>query len=296
MKQILSAVFLLILFQTGFSQEKNSSYEQQINAWHAKRIEDLKAPNGWVNLAGLFWLKQGKNSFGSASSNDIVFRNPDMPAKAGSFILDGTTVTWISEPGITVLEKDSAITRAVIFQRANSPAPLLTLNHFRWNIIQRDEKIGIRFRDVKSPALAKFIDIPRYKVDSNWRVNAYLEEAPNSFVSITNVLGQTNQQTTPGKLVFTINNQTYRLDALEESPGELFIIFGDATSGKETYPAGRFMYVKKTAHGETTLLDFNKAFNPPCAFSEFATCPLPPKQNILPIAIKAGEKYEAMNN
>ena len=231
MKQVLSAVFLLIIFQTGFSQEKNSSYEQQINAWHAKRIEDLKAPNGWVNLAGLFWLKQGKNSFGSASSNDIVFHNPDMPAKAGSFMLEGTTVTWISEPGVTVLEKDSAITKAVIFQQGNFRSPLLSLNHFRWNIIQRDEKIGIRFRDLKSPALAKFTDIPRYPVDSNWRVNAHLEEAPNSFVSITNVLGQTNQQNTPGKLVFMINNQPYRLDALEESPGELFIIFGDLDEG-----------------------------------------------------------------
>ena len=127
-------------------------------------------------------------------------------------------------------------------------------------------------------------------------MNAYLEEAPNSFVSITNVLGQTNQQNTPGKLVFMINNQPYRLDALEESPGELFIIFGDATCGKETYPAGRFMYVKKPARGATIIVDFNKAFNPPCAFSEFATCPLPPKQNILPIAIKAGERWETINN
>ena len=117
-----------------------------------------------------------------------------------------------------------------------------------------------------------------------------LETAPQSSIAITNILGQTNAEASPGKVVFTIDGVTYKLDALEETPGELFIIFGDATSGKETYPAGRFLYMPKPAPGGTAYIDFNKCFNPPCALSTFATCPLPPKQNILPIAIRAGEK------
>jgi uncharacterized protein (DUF1684 family) len=284
---------IIFLFLVPFIQEvaaQTDIYQKEIATWHKQRIEELKAPNGWLNLAGLFWLKPGKNSFGSATTNDIVFKHPDMPALAGYFELADGKVTWQTAAGVVVLQKDSAITKALIYQQGNFRPPLLALKNFRWSIIQRDDKIGIRFRDLKSPALEKFKGIDRYPVDSNWRIPAYLEAPTNSIVAITNVLGQISNQPTPGKLVFTIGKTVYKLDALEESPGELFIIFGDATSGKETYPAGRFVYVKKPAPGEATFIDFNKAYNPPCAFSDFATCPLPPKQNVLPVAIVAGEK------
>ncbi len=287
--KLFAFVVSVVLLQQATAQK--TDYEKQIDTWHQKRIDDLKAPGGWINLAGLFWLKPGKNKFGSAADNDIVFKHPDMPAYAGYFEFADNKVTWQTAPGVSVLQKDSAITTTVIFQKGSFRSPTLSLAHFRWSIIQRDDKTGVRFRDLESPAVKKFSDIDRYPVDSNWRIPAHLETAPTtSTLAITNVLGQTNKQPTPGKLVFSIGKKEYRLDALEESPGELFIIFGDATSGKETYPAGRFVYVKKPAPGETTYIDFNKAYNPPCAFSDFATCPLPPKQNILPVAIVAGEK------
>jgi uncharacterized protein (DUF1684 family) len=286
---LLLLVFLgNICFQSVFAQASN--YQQEIESWHQKRIQDLKSPNGWVNLAGLFWLKEGKNSLGSAPTNDIVFKHPNMPALAGYFYSNNQEVTWTTDPAARVSILDSLIWVAEIFKPGNFRAPILALNNFRWNIIQRDNKIGVRFRDLESDAVKKFSGINRYPVDSNWRIAATLEIVKNSTISITNVLGQTNNQPTPGKLVFTINNTTYRLDALEETPGELFIIFGDATSGKETYPAGRFLYAHKPEPGGMTYLDFNKAYNPPCAFSIFATCPLPPKQNILPFALRAGEK------
>lgn len=283
---------LLVVLIAAQAHAQQTSYQKEIDTWHSKREAELKAPSGWVNLAGLFWLKPGKNSFGSAPTNDIVFKHPDMPAVAGYFEWVDNKVIWETANGVQVLQKDSAITNAIIFQKGNFRAPLLSLNHFRWSIIQRDDKIGVRFRDLESAAVKNFKGIERYPVDSSWRLNAYLEAPTSNTLAITNVLGQTNNQPTPGKLVFTIGKTTYRLDALEEG-SELFIIFGDATSGKETYPAGRFVYVKKPEAGGATVIDFNKAYNPPCAFSEFATCPLPPKQNILPIPIKAGEKnYE----
>ena len=286
--QLMAVLIFNLCLNTSIGQV--SSYQKEIDTWHQKRLEDLKSPNGWVNLAGLFWLKEGKNSFGSAATNDIVFNHPAMPAIAGYFEMKNQVVSWTTNSGVKVSIKDSLISNAVIFQPGSFRAPLLALNNFRWNIIQRDNKIGVRFRDLESAAVKKFTTIERFPVDSNWRVAARLETAVNSTISITNVLGQTNNQPTPGKLVFTIGNTTYHLDALEETPGELFIIFGDATSGKETYPAGRFLYAHKPEPGGFTYLDFNKAYNPPCAFSIFATCPLPPKQNILPIAIRAGEK------
>lgn len=277
--------------QTLLYAQPKSNYQKEIDAWHNKRIQDLKAPNGWINLAGLFWLQPGKNYFGSAQKNEIVFVNPKMPAVAGYFEWANDAVVWVTEPGITVSINDSAINRALIFQN-NKPGvtSLLALGSFRWNIIKRDDKIGVRFRDLESPALEKFNGIERFPVDSNWRIPARFETAENRTIAITNVLGQVNALETPGKLFFTIKGVTYSLDALEETPGELFIIFGDATSGKQTYPAGRFMYIPKPAPGETTYIDFNKAYNPPCALSVFATCPLPPKQNFLPVAITAGEK------
>ena len=286
--------FLLILFTiqiSTVSAQSNSNYQKEIDAWHNQRIKDLKAPNGWVNLAGLFWLQPGKNRFGSAKENEIVFTHTKMPTLAGYFNWkENGEIEWVTAPGNTVTIKDSSIQNAVIFQTGKPGAALLALNQFRWNIIKRENKIGVRFRDLESPALAKFTDIERYPVDSKWRIAAHLETAPQSTVSITNILGQTNAESSPGKVVFMIDGVTYKLDALEETPGELFIIFGDATSGKETYPAGRFLYMPKPVPGGTSYIDFNKCFNPPCALSTFATCPLPPKQNILPVAIRAGEK------
>ena len=171
----------------------------------------------------------------------------------------------------------------------------MALGSLRWNIIQREEKIGVRLRDLASVVLTSFNGTERFALDSNLKLLAHLEPAQQNKLLIANVLGQISPLASPGKLVFNIMGTTYTLDALEEGD-ELFILFGDATSGKETYPAGRFLYTNKPDANGNTIIDFNKAFNPPCAFTKFATCPLPPKQNILPIAIKAGEKNYHSNS
>lgn len=266
-----------------------SNYQQAIEGWHNKRIESLKAESGWLNLVGLFWLEEGKNTFGSDKQNNIVFPTGSIAAQAGYFERKGNTVKLIVAEGVNITINGKPIKEAIVFHPDTVRTPTTVAGNLKWTIIKRDNKIGIRLRDIKSPAVAAFKGIERFAVDSTWKIEASLQAAPKASIAITNVLGQTNEQQSPGKLLFTINGKQYSLDALEEG-NELFIIFGDATSGKTTYPAGRFLYATKPGANGKTILDFNKAYNPPCAFTDFATCPLPPKQNILPIAFTVGEK------
>ncbi len=282
-------LFVIIFLSAHAFAQNKKSFTADMSEWKQKRIAALKAPNGWLNLTGLFWLKPGKNSFGSDPSNEIVYQHKDMPKKAGYFLFENHQVYWVSAENVKVNIKDSSVTKVLIYEEGKQGAPLLALGNLRWNIIQRDDKIGIRLRDLQAPIVTAFKGCERFKDDSSWRLNARFEKKQENKLLITNVLGQTNAQESPGKLIFSIAGKEYQLDALGEG-NELFILFGDATSGKSTYPAGRFLYTDLPDANGNTIIDFNKAFNPPCAFTIFATCPLPPKQNILPIAIKAGEK------
>lgn len=288
MRKRLIIYTILVILSTAVKAQ--TSYEQTINNWHSKRIESLKSENGWLNLVGLFWLEEGKNTFGSDRQNKIVFPTGSIAAQAGYFERIGNTVKLVVADGVNITINDKSVKEAIVFNPDSLRVPIAVAGNLKWMIIKRDNKIGIRLRDIKSPALAAFKGIERFAVDSIWKVEATLQPTTKARIIITNVLGQTNEQQSPGKMLFTINGKQYSLDALEEG-NELFIIFGDATSGKTTYPAGRFLSTNKPDANSKTIIDFNKAYNPPCAFTDFATCPLPPKQNILPIAITAGEKY-----
>jgi uncharacterized protein (DUF1684 family) len=287
----------LLVFAFACTTEKSMTpqelhvYEVEINAWHAKRIEDVKAPNGWVNLVGLYWLEPGINLFGSSDQNNIVFPKGTLPDRAGYFLVKDNMVSIFPDKEVTILSNGAPLTDPQIFHADSATSSQLQYGSLRWNIIKRDDKIGIRLRDLESEALTNFKEVDRFPIDVQWRLEARFEKADSlKTIDITNVLGQTTPQRCPGSIVFEINGQAYRLDALEGGKDELFIIFADATSGKETYGGGRFIYVKKPDAEGKTIIDFNKAYNPPCVFSPYATCPLPPLQNVLPIEIKVGEK------
>jgi len=292
MKVLVRMVFLALvsgmLLQNITIAQTSPKYREEIQHWNKERIDFLRSPAGWLNLEGLFWLRPGRNYLGSAGSNDFVYKHPSMPAVAGYFEWENGEVNWVSQPGVSITLQDSVVNSLKVFEEAK-PAPLLALQTLRWNVIKREDKMGIRLRDIASKAVQNFRSIERYPTNISWRVSAKLEAPAQTNIFITNVLGQTNTLQTPGKLVFSINGKTYRLDALLEED-QLFIIFADATNGKGTYPAGRFLYAALPDAEGNTVLDFNKAYNPPCAFSPFATCPLPPPQNQLPFAIPAGEK------
>ncbi len=270
--------------------QSNSSYKKQIDDWHINREQGLKADDGWLNLVGLYWLEEGKNSFGSGTQNSVVFPAGSINQSAGYFERIGNTVKLVVSGNTVIKVDDKPVTEAILFEEGQAEMHVAASGSLRWTIIKREDKIGIRLRDLNSPAPAAFKGVERFKVDSAWRIPAVLQvPAQLSTIAIKNVIGQTTDQQSPGKLIFTIKNKQYTLDALDDGDN-LMIVFGDATSGKTTYPSGRFVDVKKPGPDGKVVIDFNEAYNPPCAFTDFATCPLPPRQNILPVAVTAGEK------
>lgn len=264
----------------------DAAYEAKLREWHQKRIESLKAESGWLNLAGLFWLKEGRNKFGSDETNDILFPKNKSKPFLGEIWVDKGKITLKANPDAGIFTGDKAVGRLDIFPDETP----VTLRHksLRWFIIKRGEKYAVRLRDLESEYLKEFTGIERYPAQVNWRVKARFEPTTGKKVAITDITGRTADQESPGTLVFSVKGKEYRLDAVG-SLNDLFIIFADHTNKKETYGAGRFLYSSIEKDG-TAWLDFNKAINPPCAFSPYATCPLPPKQNKLALAIPAGEK------
>ena len=285
--------------QTVKSKATNtaSGYSQTIENWHQNRIADLKTPNGWLNLEGLFWLHKGSNSFGASAGKDCRYEGADnknnyFPSYLGDFIYQGDSVIWVSANSDSVKidgEWVKAKEQKTVFTK-NKNAAMMSYRSFVWNIIQREDKVGIRFRNLKSATLLHFKGIDRFAVNEKWKVKAILNPPVQSQLMIMNVLGQNTATKNAGKLFFKIEGKEYSLDVIDEGGPQYFITFADATSGKTTYGAGRFIELTKPDANGLTEIDFNKAYNPPCAFTAFATCPLPPPQNRLPIAITAGEK------
>ncbi len=293
-KTILYTLGLILMI--GCTQEKGQSedpmaHRQEIDEWHAKRERSLKSDDGWLNLAGLYWLNEGFNTFGSATTNDIVFPEGKIAANAGTFMVQNGRVTIEASKDVEIRMDTTVISRALIHVPDSSFYPVLSHGSLKWLVISRSGKLGVRLRDLESEAVANFKGVDRYPVDLSWRLKASFERYdPVKQIDITNILGQTYQQPCPGALVFEINGATYRLDAIDEGGDEYFVIFGDKTNEHETYPSGRYMYVSLPDADNMVTVDFNKAYNPPCAFTAYATCPLPPRQNILDVAIEAGEK------
>jgi hypothetical protein len=290
MKKIVFLLLSLLSFQLIQAQDKE--YVQSVNQWHQMRIDYLKKPDGWLNLEGLFWLHKGRNSFGSNSMVDCHYDNKDFPALLGSFIYEGDSVIW--ENGKTdAIEIDhvkAALGKSYKVFDAQGQASEMDWEQFNWVVIKREDKVGIRFRNLKAKTLLSFTDIERFPIQSKWHIKAKLVQPVQDFLMITNVLGQTVSSKNAGKLLFEIEGKSFSLDVIDENGPTLFIVFADQSSGKTTYGAGRFIDIPKPDKDGNTEIDFNNAYNPPCAFTPFATCPLPPKQNRLPISIEAGEK------
>jgi uncharacterized protein (DUF1684 family) len=273
------------------SKAQDSTYIKTINQWHANRIESLKKPNGWLNLEGLFWLHKGKNVFGKANGADCHYTNAAFPDQLGCFIYEGDSVVWQSETqSIQINKQATTIGNSYLVFDVQEKAKTMDWSHFSWVVIKREDKIGIRFRNLKAQTLLKFKGIERFQVQPSWKLKAKLVQPTQDFLMITNIIGQTTASKNAGKLIFEKEGQSYSLDVIDEGGPNLFIVFADQTSGVSTYGAGRFVEIPKPDSEGNTEIDFNKAYNPPCAFTAFATCPLPPKQNRLSLKIEAGEK------
>jgi uncharacterized protein (DUF1684 family) len=288
MKFFLISLLCLTLIRPSVQGQTSAAYNASIKHFDSLRIKALTEQNGWLNLAGLYWLKPGDNSFGSASNNTLVFKHKNMPAKLGKFKVLGKRVSFEFDKSVSKFSKVYP-EEIVLFDAPSKRDTSIVFNQFMWSIIIREDKIGVRFRDLKNPSLAAFKGNKRFAIDEKWNLPAKLLPPNPSGLFITNVLGQTTAEDYAGKISFEYQGKNYVLDAISEGPGDLFVIFCDATNGINTYHTGRYMYVPRPDSNGNTFIDFNKAFNPPCAYTPYATCPIPPKQNKLPFKVTAGE-------
>ena len=268
------------------------AYRAEILKWRETREENLKKEGGWLSVSGLFWLKEGRNTFGASPGNDIVLPEGSSPGRAGSFDLrDGKVVIALDPGAPATVEGKPAGGRELLPDSSGTP-DVLRLGRLSLHVIRRGERLAIRLKDPESAARKGFTGLSWFDVSPAARVRArfvpYQKPKP---MRVPNVLGQSSDMPSPGYCLFQWDGREVRLEGVfeEEDAKELFFIFRDETSGKETYPAGRFLYSELPKDGEVTL-DFNQAYNPPCAFTAFATCPLPPPQNWMPVAVAAGEK------
>lgn len=275
----------------SYPEEELLKYHTEIEAWHAHRIEQIKAADGWLNLIGLFWLEAGNNTFGTGEKNQVVFPDSTIEEQAGFFRVHDGRVEMHVNPGTTwhTVRGDSA-SPVIVFHPDSAKQLQVENGRIAWTIIRRDGKFGVRVRDLTLRGVRSFQGIERYPIDPTYRIEATFTPTAGKTIEITNIIGQTTPQFSPGTLTFSWKEKEYQLDVLEGGNQEYFVIIADETSGKETYAGGRYLYVRHADEQGKTVIDFNKAYNPPCVFTPYATCPLPPRQNVLPFSILAGEK------
>ena len=276
----------------AFAQAADPAYAKTVTDWRAKVEKSLRADNGWLTLAGRYVLKPGENTFGTGASNDVVFPKGLGPAGMGSVFVEPGRVTVKMVPGLK-MKKDGIEYSERDMGTSVEKRDWVSVGRAAFHFIERDGKYIMRLADNESEVRRKFGGRVWYEVNDNYRVQArFVPYEPGKKISIVNVLDEVSDEPVAGYVEFEIAGRgPYRLDALDDDGG-LFIIFSDATAGDTTYKPGRFLYVEeKPAPNTRFLLDLNRAYNPPCAFSEFTTCPLPPKQNQHKVRIEAGEKY-----
>jgi len=260
-------------------------------AWQARRIEELSQPDGWLSVVGLFRLEGGRSTFGSDSGNTIIFP-PQAPPHIGTFIREGDAIRMEVEPDVVVSHEGKPVTSTVLHSDAYDETTVVSLGSFQWFAIERQDLLAIRLKDTANPAIREFQTLDTFPISPEWNLPARFDRYdPPRVIEVPNVLGTVAEQPSPGAVVFRVGGQRLRLDVTGDPDAErFFITFGDRTNGNETYGGGRFLSVNAPDKQGRTFIDFNMAYNPPCVFTAFATCPLPNPQNRLPVRIEAGEK------
>ena len=278
------------------------TYGDSLQAWRDARVKRLTSDTGWLAVAGLYWLSPGENTFGTDSSNAIVLPAGSAPARCGAFHLahasNGDRVTLRAAPKAEIRLAsggDSLVTERVLATDVSGAADMLKVGRLTMFVIKRGDRLAIRMRDPQSPIRKAFVGIDFYPIDPAYRVEATFEsfESPR-MIPVPNIAGFADSMLAPGILRFTVNGTPCALTPVHEDPSDstFFIIFRDQTTEIETYGGGRFLYADPPRDGRV-IVDFNKAYNPPCAFTPFTTCPMPPEGNSLAVAVRAGEKkYE----
>lgn len=270
--------------------EVDDTYYEELEAYFDNRVERLKEPQGWLRLAGMLWLEEGENTFGSDAGNDVVFPEGTIAARAGTFTLDGGTVTMRLNRGVRASVDGETVREKVLYGDLEE-IPTVNAGPLYFRVIQRDDLYAIRLYNTDNPEADAFTGFPRYDVDTRFFVHARLDRFDDvrTFKTV-NVLGQEVELEAMGRLHFKIDGQEHTL--IPVGTGDrLWLIIGDQTNRTETYQAGRYLYIDAPAEGsDYTVIDFNRVYNPPCAFNEYTTCSFPPPENQLTVALTVGEK------
>jgi hypothetical protein len=280
---------ILIALIAFFVAAPADTYRAEILKYRAAREAELKADDGWLTVTGLFWLKPGANVAGSAAGSDVHLPSK-APARMGVFELKDGKVTFTADPSAHITSAGRQVgPQPIAAPRGDESA--LAVGDLRMFVIHREDRFGIRLRDLRSPMREQFRGLRYFPVRPAYRVRAqFTPYNPPHTVAVPNVLGQNPEMESPGYVTFVLTGMSFRLEPVyeDDEKKDLFFIFKDTTSRDTTYPAGRFLHADLPKDGSVTI-DFNKAYNPPCAFTDFATCPLPRKENQLPVRIEAGE-------
>jgi uncharacterized protein len=276
------------------------TYTQNIEQWRAGRVERLTAPDGWLSLIGLEWLKQGDNRIGRAADNDIVLKAGPAHMGVATLTASGDVHLVLASDSGTLIDGKPAHEATLIDDvKAGDGTPTtVSFGRASFYVIDRDGRKGLRVKDSDAPGRKHFAGIDSFAIDPSWRIEASWVPTPGQTLEMGTVIGTIDKYPVPGKLAFTRDGKHFEILPVIEVPGDAqyFIVFADRTSGKETYGAARFLYIDPPKDGKV-VLDFNKAYNPPCAFTEFATCPLAPPENRLDLRVTAGEKnYRGSNH
>ncbi|HEU5087443.1 MAG TPA: DUF1684 domain-containing protein [Roseiflexaceae bacterium] len=267
----------------------NRQYLAELEEWRRHMDESLRSELSWLALAGLFWLQDGPNTIGSDPASDVALPQRKAPLHVGVLHKEAQGVWMEPAPGVDVRVNGEPCERRLLRDDTQPTVDQVSIGSITFVVLQRGARVGIRVWDRTNPRRQSFEGRRWYEPQAAFRVAGRFERHdPPGTIDIPNVLGDVEARENPGAVAFTIDGRALRLEGVASGERSLFIIFRDQTSGNETYGVGRFLYLKIN-DDDTVEVDFNRAYNPPCAFTEYATCPMPPRANHLPVAIRAGE-------
>jgi uncharacterized protein (DUF1684 family) len=267
------------------------AHQAEVLQWRDDRIASLKAPGGYLNQVGLFWIDEGRWSIGADGDNDIVL--PETAASRVGLLQVGDGIRLVVDEGVEVLHNGAPVSEITMPPDISGEFVMVQHRSIAWNVIERGGKLAVRVRDFEHPWLQSFGPVPYYDINPDLRVEAVLQRyaEPRQIVVDTVIEGFQQFPVAPGIATFDIDGVEYQLEP--QLSGELlFFVFGDLTNRDETYGAGRYLYAEMPGDDGRFILDFNKAKSPPCAFNDFSTCPVASPRNRLPIRIEVGEKFD----
>ncbi len=267
------------------------TYTEELDAWRRTLDDSLRREEGWLALVGLHWLKPGVNRVGGGPSSAVALPPARLQGELGVIVVEGGSALFRALPGAEVTCDGVPVGEIELRPDTSDSPTRIRAGSLTLALIRRGERLGLRVWDREAPARAAFAGRRWYPIDARWRLTGAFEPyATPRRILVPDATGGVQSMAGPGEVVFDLFGKRLRLVASEEDEGALFLIFADATTGVTTYPAGRYLYTSPPAGGRVEI-DFNRAYNPPCAFTAYATCPLPLPENHLPIAIGAGERY-----